>query len=776
MHTIFKTKRKGTNKSKVLFSCHPSDFDRYFSELTDEILSVQDCSIYYLEDQNYNPEDLEDYKVQLSQFNLFVFPITYKFLSEESRTKDINFKYAIENNYPVLPILVEPGLYDMFNKLNTIQVLDKTTNDPTQDPYKVKLEKYVKSVLLDDDTVERIKKAFDAYIFLSYRKKDRKYAQEIMSLIHKSDFMRDIAIWYDEFLTPGEDFNDEISENLLKSKLMALVVTPNINERYGEKGNYVIEEEYPHAVKENKHVLPIEAVKTNKEELKNNFKDIDDPIYKEEVDKLTAYFKQVFGKYNNPEKDNDPEHLFFIGLAYLNGIDTDRDPEKAIKILEESANMGLDLSIKKLVDIYSGGISTKLSYPKAIHWQKKLVDKYSDDFSNHTDVLNTFAYLLKCNGDYQKSLEINIYCYELRSKMYGEKSIQALESLNNIAANYLYLGDYKKSESYSEKCYELIKNEFGEFHVISLRSLGNLIACYLYLGEYEKALELNQKCYEICKENYGEKNQNTLIFLNNLATNNIYLKKYEIALDLNKKCYCLNKEINGEQHPNTIMSLNGVGVSYNCLGKIGEGIKVQEKCYSLSKEVLGEQHPWTLTFLNNLVVNYNDLGYYEKAKELGKICYESNIKIYGENHPNTIMSLDSLAVCYCNMGNIKEGLPLLKKCYEIRNKIFGELHPDTLQSLYKLALTHKENNDYFDSLEYLLLYIDRIKNSESTNILDIASCESTLGFLYIKLEKYNNAISVLSHCYETRKNLLGENDTRTKLALDRLIEAKKKSS
>ena len=49
-----------------------------------------------------------------------------------------------------------------------------------------------------------------------------------MRLIHKNEFCRDIAIWYDEFLTPGENFNDAIKEALQKSGLFVLTVTPNL--------------------------------------------------------------------------------------------------------------------------------------------------------------------------------------------------------------------------------------------------------------------------------------------------------------------------------------------------------------------------------------------------------------------------------------------------------------------------------------------------------------------------------------------------------------------
>ena len=102
--------------------------------------------------------------------------------------------------------------------------------------------------LFDEELVKKVKEAFEAYIFLSYRKKDTYYANIVMNAIHENDFARDIAIWFDEFLVPGEDFNDSIDEVLKKSELFALVVTPSII----EKDNYVMRVEYPNAKELNK--------------------------------------------------------------------------------------------------------------------------------------------------------------------------------------------------------------------------------------------------------------------------------------------------------------------------------------------------------------------------------------------------------------------------------------------------------------------------------------------------------------------------------------------
>ena len=49
-----------------------------------------------------------------------------------------------------------------------------------------------------------------------------------MKLIHQNPECRDIAIWYDEFLIPGESFKDNIDKMLQSSKLFTLLVTPSL--------------------------------------------------------------------------------------------------------------------------------------------------------------------------------------------------------------------------------------------------------------------------------------------------------------------------------------------------------------------------------------------------------------------------------------------------------------------------------------------------------------------------------------------------------------------
>ena len=144
-----------------------------------------------------------------------------------------------------------------------MQFLIDDPTDITAIPYIEKLRVFLSDVFWGDELSEKIRDAFDAYVFMSYRKKDRKMAQSLMHLIHEDDFCRDVAIRDDEFLIPGEDFSQSIVEAIEKSDLFALVVTPNLI----IEDNYVLQKEYPLAVEKKKPVMPVEMLDTDKSKL-----------------------------------------------------------------------------------------------------------------------------------------------------------------------------------------------------------------------------------------------------------------------------------------------------------------------------------------------------------------------------------------------------------------------------------------------------------------------------------------------------------------------------
>ena len=115
MDLKFKT-RAQTNpqgKPRVYFSCHKDDFALYFEKIVGEILAASDCAVYYYDG---DIELTEDYFLNLERMNLFVVPVTEKYLYQKNNALDVEFKYALDNHIPVLPLMQENGLDEIFGE------------------------------------------------------------------------------------------------------------------------------------------------------------------------------------------------------------------------------------------------------------------------------------------------------------------------------------------------------------------------------------------------------------------------------------------------------------------------------------------------------------------------------------------------------------------------------------------------------------------------------------------------------------------------------------
>lgn len=498
-----------TGHPRVYFCCHEDDFSDFFEAISEEILTyAPSAAIWYRspsENHTYNSSFFAD----LSQMQLFVVPVTRKFITEDNDARTVEYKYAIDNNIPILPLMQESGMADEFNSIcGSIQFLNKNeiSQSVTAVPYETKLKNFLDSTLVNDELAERIRAEFDVYVFLSYRKKDREYAQKIMRIIHENEICRDIAIWYDEYLTPGENFNDEITEAMTKSRVFALVVTPSLL----ETPNYIITTEYPAAKLTGIPILPIEGKKTSYDELKGLYEDIPEVVTQEKtVVQLLSYIQDI----DLCENDSDPQHNFLIGLAYLNGIDVEVNRDKAVKLITSAANDGLPEAYVKIVSMYYNGEAVERNVHSAIEWEKKYlhdlrsVEKPSEEqiiltttelyrlgsmqveIRDMAGAQDTFEIMISIALDYTSSTEIDL---DNATEVTDEMKTYAAIS-NSLFASYEYLAALEMSKGHlaeAEKRYlAMLEILQGTTTISSMITLSTL---------YDRLAEIKQK-----QENYS---------------------------------------------------------------------------------------------------------------------------------------------------------------------------------------------------------------------------------------------------------------------------------
>lgn len=364
-------------KQKVFVSYALQD-RTLIDSVCDDILEVVDCAILFSKEANVNIQDMTE---AVGRLDLFVLCISTHFMCGSPMRLEEEIHYAKKLGIPVLPLLLEnDSEIEWQERFPQIQYLKKYNNDSTAIPYRKKLSDYLFGVLIRDEIYELIHEAFDAFIFLSYRKKDRKLAHDLMRLIHSNPLCSRVAIWYDEYLIPGESFTEALKRMIESSQLFAMLVTPSLL----EDENYVMKHEYPYACDVEKSILPISMAEVDKKQLAACYPGIPSLVSATTHD-LSERLAVVFSKIVDKSRKRDPKNTFFIGLAYLHGIEVEEDKKTGVSMISDAAEKGLPEAAEKMSQIYYYGQGVDKDLSVAIDWQKKYRNLLKEEFSDYSD-------------------------------------------------------------------------------------------------------------------------------------------------------------------------------------------------------------------------------------------------------------------------------------------------------------------------------------------------------------------------------------------------------
>lgn len=82
-------------------------------------------------------------------------------------------------------------------------------------------------------------------------------------------------------------------------------------------------------------------------------------------------FKKAFQKFKQPAKNGDQAAKYYIGVLYMKGRGVQRDQNKGIKLILESANSGFALAQVMMGVMYKKGAGVKKDLNKSFAWYLK---------------------------------------------------------------------------------------------------------------------------------------------------------------------------------------------------------------------------------------------------------------------------------------------------------------------------------------------------------------------------------------------------------------------
>lgn len=310
-----------------------------------------------------------NYPAGFSQMSLAVLAVSKKYLDTAEKTSFSVSDFLKSTGIAVIPVIesseLVPRFTELFGKLHAIIIGRKSWQE--------ELEKQIERKLIGNELrKEIIEGAFDGKMFLSYRKKDIEDALRIMRAVHDTAAASAYEIWYDDFLSPGEDFNDGIADALKACDIFLLSVTPSLTElnARGER-NYVQAKEFPAAKDCGKPIIPVEAKATDRASVETGgFEGVPEFVSCDDRAKLNQRISEVCYPGNAQEKRSS-RAVYLLSMAFYLGIHVEKDVPRAIGLLDTAANMGSCEAAEELSRIYALGLGTEANADKSIEYLQK---------------------------------------------------------------------------------------------------------------------------------------------------------------------------------------------------------------------------------------------------------------------------------------------------------------------------------------------------------------------------------------------------------------------
>jgi len=176
--------------------------------------------------------------------------------------------------------------------------------------------------------------------------------------------------------------------------------------------------------------------------LTDDYRNRVDDVEIEDTVRISEFLDSVFGN----KRSNSAERQYLLGMAYLKGVLTERNPEFALKYLNEAYLKGYAKAFTELANMYRYGNSVPRDKDLALEYSNSLFSLYEDSFKRTKELataknfLNTaleFCSISEEFGDFDRGTLIVMHAllYEVDFiRWFGDSIAFELGTVNSKAA------------------------------------------------------------------------------------------------------------------------------------------------------------------------------------------------------------------------------------------------------------------------------------------------------------------------------------------------------
>ncbi|NOZ35408.1 MAG: CHAT domain-containing protein [Chlorobi bacterium] len=424
---------------------------------------------------------------------------------------------------------------------------------------------------------------------------------------------------------------------------------------------------------------------------------------------------------------------------------------------------------------------------KALQKRKKSKNK-----TGYAASLNNISVLYKDMGLYTDAEDYIIQAEKYLIKTHKDNTIKFAVVENNRAMIYMMTGKYKDAEDLMKKALNIADKEVREKSASYIRMKVNLALLYQLTKRYPEAEKIYLDAIKVQKRRMGAKHPDYAVLLENTASLYQQTGRYDKVESLLKEAVKIFKNKFGTEHPSYAKAIYELALFYQSQNRISEAEPLYKEAFTIQQKKLGKHHPALTETEEHLAILYWQKGDLAEAakiyhKALNEYIYQINTffpamneyektKFWETIHPKFIRYYNFAIDAYKEIPEVKgmlydfqiatKGL-LLNASRKVKNQILhsgnrgliNEFNKwqDTKNYLAKLYTYTddelKENNINIDSVENVVLYLEKdlnkksasFKHSGSTKPVNYKQIAATLkpdeaALEIIRLNRYNYLI------------------------------------
>jgi tetratricopeptide (TPR) repeat protein len=317
-------------------------------------------------------------------------------------------------------------------------------------------------------------------------------------------------------------------------------------------------------------------------------------------------------------------------------------------------------------------------------------------------VVSLMAQTLKAQGRKLEALQRKKEVYDFVVKQRGERSIQSLIALDNLALYHLEVGHIGSADECSMKAMTLSSDLLGPENLETAIVMGNRASILAFSDRLPEAIVMAKQASSMCDTTLGTGHPTSIVFFDNISSFIQQNKETNDAIKWREDAYQRAVLCLGYEHHTTVIIRKALLDMFEQKNDPESKMKIRRDLVEYFAREHGETNEDTLWAMYSLFLSYLDLKNFQQSKTIGERLVKGlrNSKLPKDNDL-WALSLGKMCMTYALLQESKNALAVGEEALQLYQQKPGIFNIQTWGTLRDLACSYWDQGDRAKAIKYV---------------------------------------------------------------------------